>query len=51
MSTEKKVTLAMGAGGKQTAELIDYYRGNGVLKDVKADVDKNETAEAIRSLL
>ncbi|MBO4553574.1 adenylate kinase [bacterium] len=49
--TVETITNRLSVYKAQTAELIDYYRGNGVLKDVKADVDKNETAEAIRSLL
>lgn len=49
--TAETITNRLSVYKSQTAELIDYYRGNGVLKDVKADVDKNETAEAIRSLL
>ena len=49
--TAETITNRLSVYKAQTAELIDYYRGNGVLKDVKADVDKNETAEAIRSLL
>lgn len=49
--TVETITNRLSVYKAQTAELIDYYRGNGVLRDVKADVDKNETAEAIRSLL
>lgn len=49
--TAETITNRLSVYKAQTAELIDYYRGNGVLRDVKADVDKNETAEAIRSLL
>lgn len=35
----------------QTADLIDYYRANGVLRDVKADIGKADTAAAIKALL
>ena len=49
--TVETITNRLSVYKAQTAELIDYYRGNGVLRDVKADVDKNETAEAIRSFL
>ena len=49
--TAETITNRLSVYKAQTAELIDYYRGNGVLKDVKADVDKSETAQAIRSLL
>ena len=49
--TAETITNRLSVYKAQTAELIDYYRGNGVLRDVKADVDKNETAKAIRSLL
>ena len=49
--TAETITNRLSVYKAQTAELIDYYRGNGVLRDVKADVDKTETAEAIRSLL
>ncbi|MBO7434471.1 adenylate kinase [bacterium] len=49
--TVETITNRLSVYKAQTAELIDYYRGNGVLKDVKADVNKDETASAIRSLL
>ena len=49
--TAETITNRLSVYKAQTAELIDYYRGNGVLRDVKADVNKDETASAIRSLL
>ena len=49
--TVETITNRLSVYKAQTAELIDYYRGNGVLRDVKADVNKDETASAIRSLL
>ncbi|MBR5623464.1 adenylate kinase [bacterium] len=49
--TVETITNRLSVYKAQTAELIDYYKGNGVLRDVKADVNKDETASAIRSLL
>ena len=49
--TVETITNRLSVYKAQTAELIDYYKGNGVLKDVKADCDKNETAKAIAALL
>jgi len=49
--TVETITNRLSVYKAQTAELIDYYKGNGVLRDVKADCDKNETAKAIAALL
>lgn len=51
LSIFETITNRLSVYKAQTAELIDYYKGNGVLRDVKADCDKNETAKAIAALL
>ena len=49
--TVETISNRLAVYKSQTAELIDYYRANGVLKGVKADVGKEETAAAIKALL